>query len=427
MKKWLLCFIILVLFVFIGCGEEEISINFNDSDNFKTLNKVLYPNNEYISYSNLSDTDEIYYGHFNYLNDFMNVTSKKLLNNFNNNIYSPISLFMALCMLTEGATLETKDELLSLLSSNEKQIEDLRIDMNLVYNHNYYSNKHGLSKISNSIWIRKDKSINNNYLSVLESSYNANAYETIFDDEGKSNIVDWINGNTNNLLKLEKENFNIDPNTALMLINTVYFDNKWENEFDKLDNFSDIFYGFNANGIENHKNVEYMNHVFDSIYYETDNCEIFIDYFKNENMIKIIFPKENSSIYECLNSDILTTDIVKKGNPVELDLSIPKFKTNSSFILNDTLVELGVSKIFSSEAELDNIANGLYVSCVKQDAGIILNEEGVKAAASTNIFVNESCGPTIQRKVTLNRPFIYIIYDSHNVPLFIGTVNDPIY
>ena len=53
-----------------------------------------------------------------------------------------------------------------------------------------------------------------------------------------------------------------------------------------------------------------------------------------------------------------------------------------------------------------------------------LDENGTKAAAVTAV-VNEaaSAAPTEVHRVVLDRPFVYMIVDTHaNLPLFLGTV-----
>lgn len=422
MKKWLIVMMLLFTFLLTGCTKKIKELDFKQTKNFQTLNEVTYPDQQYLSYYDIDGG--IVASDFNYLQKFANDTSKLLFVNSENYIYSPMSLYMALGMLAQGAEGQTLDELLLLLQGNTiKTLDDINIDMNNIYNHNYYSNKDGMARMANSIWINKTFSVKNDFLEDLRTNYYAEVYHTNFNDEGKENIAEWINHYTENLLNIKKDNYPISENTALMLINTVYFDNKWEEEFKTKDNFFDSFYG------DNITNVEYMKHTNGSTYFEYENCEIFYDYFKNNNCIKFIFPKENSSVEECLNSDMIGKILnYEDGVNVELTLSIPKFKTNSSYTLNDVLSNLGLNSIFNDGANFSKISNNdLYVSFVKQDAGIILNEEGVKAAAVTGIGMVESAAPGENISIILNRPFIYVITDSHNVPLFVGVVNNPTY
>ena len=64
------------------------------------------------------------------------------------------------------------------------------------------------------------------------------------------------------------------------------------------------------------------------------------------------------------------------------------------------------------------------VSSVMQAARVKIDEEGVEAAAYTEISVNDSAPMELPSVVemNLNRPFLFAIFDGNDVPLFIGTV-----
>ena len=53
-----------------------------------------------------------------------------------------------------------------------------------------------------------------------------------------------------------------------------------------------------------------------------------------------------------------------------------------------------------------------------------LDENGTKAAAVTAVVNEAACAaPTEVHRVVLDRPFVYMIVDTHaNLPLFLGTV-----
>ena len=424
MKKWFLLVLFIFIFLFTGCSNSMDEKRFNDTKNFKTLNEVTFPTKDFKNY-NYNDFDQET-RNLAYLNNFMNITSKELFIEEENYIYSPISLYMALSMLVQGANGQTKEELLNLLKGDTNiTLETVNKHNKAIYNHNHYKNNKGQLKIANSIWIKNDFSVKEQFLNNLSENYYANAYSTNFDDEGKQNIADWINHYTNDLLNIKKDNYPITNDTVLMLINTIYFNNKWQEEFNKSNNYKDTFYG------EKETNVEYMKHVYETTYYETEKYEAFYDYFENKNKIKYIFPKENSSVLECLNDNVLYDEQSEKNSIyVEMTLSVPKFKTTSKYKLNDTLKKLGLNNMFDKkQADFSNISDEeLYVSFVQQDAGIILSEEGVKATAVTSIGINKESAiePVVTvKEIILNRPFIYVISDAYGVPLFVGVVSNP--
>ena len=66
----------------------------------------------------------------------------------------------------------------------------------------------------------------------------------------------------------------------------------------------------------------------------------------------------------------------------------------------------------------------LYVSAVLHKTYLSLDENGTKAAAVTAVVTDAaSAEPPQVYRVVLDRPFVYMIVDTHaNLPLFLGTV-----
>lgn len=406
MKKYLIILIAFLTLTLSACAENEFSeISFEDTKNFKTLGKVIYPNKEYI-YGEPFDVTNI--------NQFSNKVISLLFTGEENYVFSPISLYMALSMLSEGASGESLEEMKALLGEND--LEKLSEQMKKVYEHNYYYNDYGSLRMANSIWINNDFSVKDAFIKKVQDKYYCESYHTSFDNEGKENIIKWINNYTNDLLKLTKDNYQINDNLLMLLLNTIYFDNKWETEFKKKDTYEDTF---NTN-----LTATYMKHKVDSYYYSGTNYEIITDSFKNDNKIKFILPNEGVDVKECLTYDVLFKE--NKLSRINVNLSIPKFNYKNSYNLSEVLQSLGLNKMFLSSSDFSNIANeSLFISEIKQDVAIELSEQGVKAAAVTSIGVKNSLGPEESVNIILNRPFIYIIYDNLNVPLFIGIIQNP--
>ena len=192
------------------------------------------------------------------------------------------------------------------------------------------------------------------------------------------------------------------------------FNNKWKYEFKKENIKEGLF-----NNIDN---VTYLNHVISSKYYRNEICEVTYDYYHNDNKIMYILPRNN--IKEVLDSNIF--ELINKGNMMEVNLTVPKFDVKSSFDLIEALKNLGVNEIFNQNTKDIKSIKGtdVFVSTIKQDARIVLDEEGTKAAAVTIVGEAETAiDPTSRINFKLDRPFIYVILDSKDVPLFIGTIN----
>ena len=91
------------------------------------------------------------------------------------------------------------------------------------------------------------------------------------------------------------------------------------------------------------------------------------------------------------------------------------------------LKEMGMKKAFQVNAELDGIAilKPLFMSFVKHDTYVEVNEEGTEAAAVTTIGVGTtSVGPP-ETYFVADRPFLFAIREkSTGVILFIGKMGN---
>ena len=340
-----------------------------------------------------------------------------LFNGEKNEIFSPISLYFALAMLDAGASdEEIIAELDQLMGAS---VEDVMPLMKKVYENNHYSNDRGRCYLANSIWVRPELNIEPQYYTMLSEYFNAESYLANFaSNETKKKIVDWINYYTEDLLQLTPENYDIDDGLALMLLNTIYFNNSWLEEFGKP--FDKTFYAKDGS-----YTTKFMYHKVHTTYKFTSSYTAVSDAFANGNRIYYFMPTENGSLTELFNSsfDELTKDL--KSSDVKL--TVPLFKTMAEYDLINPLKNMGYTKMFDACNGYQGITQNLYIDIIKQNAGIILSEKGVEAAAVTQIGgkVTSVAPPMQEIIITLDHPFFYLILDSNNIPLFMGVTTKP--
>ena len=112
----------------------------------------------------------------------------------------------------------------------------------------------------------------------------------------------------------------------------------------------------------------------------------------------------------------------------EVVWKIPKFDYAAEAELSQTLQAMGISAAF--DPALANFAGlleekaemPLWVNGVRQQARISINEDGVEAAAYTQIDVAGSPMPEGRADMILDRPFLYYI-SAEGALLFVGIVN----
>lgn len=117
---------------------------------------------------------------------------------------------------------------------------------------------------------------------------------------------------------------------------------------------------------------------------------------------------------------ILITGTMRKR---EVNIRLPRFTLDLSPPLTGLMWTLGIKDIFSpTEADLSEIAPGLFVTDMVHRALIQVDEKGSIASASTVTLV-ERIGNIDDNYFEANRPFIFMVMDKQSgAVLFIGRV-----
>ncbi|MFL8888765.1 serpin family protein [Helcococcus kunzii] len=351
---------------------------------------------------------------------FLDLESKE------NQLYSPLNIYIAYSMLTETTEGNSREQLFTLLGQND--IEKLRKDVSALWRSNYIPGDDISLEMHNSIWLLEGRRYNKEVLDTISKKYYASTFSGKFGTKKYDNMMaDWINSNTNNTFEKSLKNFETNENTVLSLISTIYLKDEWTEVFEKSDNDKKIF-----NTPNGEKEFEFMNKQFENGYFSADNSDGISLELKNTNSKFWAFlPKEGKTPKDILESDDISKIINSKeeSEGILVNLSIPKFDINSQINLVEKTKELGVTDIFNPKtADFSELTNSKpFVSDIKHEARTLINEEGLEAAAYTIILKDESKQET-QKEIDLvfNRPFVIVITGKDNVPLFTGIVNEPI-
>ena len=113
----------------------------------------------------------------------------------------------------------------------------------------------------------------------------------------------------------------------------------------------------------------------------------------------------------------------------QVTASIPKFDFGVENGLKELLIALGAANALDPElADFSNMADdGLFISSARQLARISIDEDGVEAAAYTEISMDATSAIVDEpRPVELifDRPFLFFI-EYQGVILFTGVVQNP--
>ncbi|CAG5093853.1 Similar to SERPINI1: Neuroserpin (Gallus gallus) [Cotesia congregata] len=322
-----------------------------------------------------------------------------------NFICSPVSVSMVLSMVTYGARGNTEKELRNALrlsdddQVNKNGFQSLVDTLNAV--------KKVELRLANKIYFNVGFDVKTEFKELTEKTFRSVSEVIDFGKSAKAagTINAWCEEKTNNRIKdfdpelTEPMPFYVDENTTKqvpMMYRKAHY------------NFGHIP-EFEATYVE--------------LPYESTDSSDSISMF-------IILPTEMNGLKACERHlhEINFKDLHRDRARIEVELRLPKFKIESEFQLQDTLVKMGVKEIFENSADFGNITDSerLKVSKVIQKAFIEVNEEGSEAAAVTALIAVQYCLILDTPSITVDKPFICaIVATDTGMQLFNARINDP--
>lgn len=329
-----------------------------------------------------------------------------------NVVVSPYSAAVALSMLAEGAEGQTKAEFNMALGNILYKAEDLG------------SNDTVIVKSANSLWLDDNFSPRNRYVSLLEKDFDAFIdVENFASPVAMQAINNWCSEHTNG--KITEIVDRLDPSTVMVLVNALYFNASWENEFDPALTSEQTFYGASSES-----KVKLMCTKGYYMYAENKGFQIIqLPYEGLKYAMYVVLPPEGSDINKLISKmdasayhaamDMLSQQQVR--------LWLPRFKVETSMILNKPLQDMGIKSAFTSAADFSGIAEmgPLVLDQVKQKCYIDVTEKGTEAAAVTSAQIRlTSVRPPAKLPIMrVDRPFVFVIADAENKNiLFVGKI-----
>jgi serpin B len=245
-------------------------------------------------------------------------------------------------------------------------------------------------------------------------------------------INEWVKTQTHDKIpKLLSEP--LDPLTRLVLLNAVYFKGIWSTKFLKNETKEEIFLNRGVNEVK--KEMMKRNGKFNYTEIESLNSKLLeLPYSGDDLSLYILLPNEKqgfSQLKNNLKDFAVIENSIRNLRESEVHVTIPKFKIEAEYELKEQLSQLGMSQVFTREADLSGIdgKRDLEVSKVIHKAVVEVNEEGSEAAAATAIIVIAYNMAPDPRKPTFyefkaDHPFMFFIRDNRNgMILFVGQIN----
>ena len=331
----------------VACGPNEVKGN--------NLMEKIEPN----KISGLEDLGE----HNSKMTDF----AVRLFNACNedgkNTLISPISVYSALAMTTNGADAGTLEQM-------EKVLGMTAEEMNL-YFYSYMNKlpqteKYKLS-LANSIWFTDDDrfTVNKDFLQINGDYYGSDIYKAPFSTETLNNINEWVKNKTDGMIpKILEE---ISDGAVMYLVNALAFNAEWAEIFDEDHVREGVFTDENGN----EQNVEFM-YGKDHVYYEDEYATGFMKYYVDcKYGFVALIPNEGVSVADyvkTLNGESLNNML---NNPVHTTVytSIPKFETEYDVQMGGKLAKMGMPDAFNeynADLNFDGELNSVDSNLIKR-------------------------------------------------------------
>ena len=338
-------------------------------------------------------------------------------------IISPLSVATALALLAQGC--------------NGNTFEELRKGLHLTGDKATIANEFAKHKellqksigqstfsIVNQIYVHFDEQINKNFKEVAVQEFASGIDSLDFGkpDDCAQTINRFVEEHTN-----EKIKDLIKPaqliRAVIVGVNAIYFNGNWKYPFEKERTTEGRFYI----GEDRTISVEYM-YVFNQFYTANlkglDATALELKYKKSDLSFVIVLPNSRTGL-STLESKLKNYDLTKiydKMVKSEVKVTIPKFKVEFAIKLNDVLKKMGMSEMFTPQADLSGLLDSkgqLYISNVVHKTFIDVNEFGTEAAAAVEYDAYRSWPKPV---FCADHSFVYFIVDTTQMtPIFIGS------
>ena len=357
------------------------------------------------------------------LRQFGDETAAVVFTGERNEVYSPVSLYVALGMLTELADDETKQQVMDLLGVSDS--ETIRQWTKALWQQLYHDEQDSALWLGNAAFLNENMAFHKEPLDVLAEDYYASSYQVPMGSKAADKaIAAWLNRQTNDLLADDTKAIETKESDLLRLYNTIYYKAAWQAAFFEGATKQDIFTV--ADGTEQRTDFMHIS-IEGAPVARGEGYRCASLYLKDGGEMTFYLPDEGVTVEELLQRENLLGELLPVDEwVVQVNWSVPKFDLHDSLKLNDALQVLGVTDAFDvSKADFAPLTEQpAYVESVNQAARVRIDEEGVEAAAYTEVDTNAAAAPPQEmpeEEMNLNRPFAFAIWKD-GAPLFIGAV-----
>lgn len=360
-----------------------------------------------------------------------------------NFVCSPLSLQYALAMTANGASGQTRQEIIDFLGYGEEDIDALNEYSKTLLEQLPAVDLDVTLKVTDALLVNDKFPLLPSFKEIVENNYYAAVDNMDFSDPEQvaARINEWASRNTDGFIDNILSASEISEDAVAYIMNALYFKAKWAGgEYDPMFESKatkpDDFHLSDGSTIK----VDMMRNMRWHQYAEMDGYKVLaIPYAGYKYYMYILLPDENdiNGLIEKLKTTSWSDILSKMKSDAEVYIRIPKFEIENKYNLNDALQALGVTRPFQSGmAEFDMMFQPkqpkyyYWIEKVIQKARIKVSEKGTEAGAVTIVEMDgvaEAPGDE-PKKVYFyaDHPFVFVIGEkTSGTILFEGVCTRP--
>lgn len=295
--------------------------------------------------------------------------------------------------------------------------------------------------VVNRLWGHHDYEFVPAYLELVEQYYGAGIERVDFEADpnaAREAINAWVEDQTRERIQDLLPEGALDEDTRMVLVNAIYFLASWQEAFAEDETRSESFRRLDGSSVEAsmmQRSARFEAHV------DEHSVAVSIPYLGGEVSLIALMPAQFEMDFENWQGELdrARFDAIVAGlSAQQVELSFPRFTSDSGFRLAALLREMGMPEAFSpTEANFERMSGvgpgvmgrSLYIDEVFHKTFIELDEAGTEAAAATAVVMMRLTAMPVEEEALVlrfDRPFIYAIYDHPTDSiLFLGRLLDP--
>lgn len=348
-----------------------------------------------------------------------------------NVIVSPLSVSQALTMTYNGARGSTKTAMARTLGIGAIDVSPLNASNRQLLEALRKADPNARLEIANALWLREGLAINPEFVALNKNYYGADVRNLDFagDPERATEIINaWVSRNTQG--KIPSIVDGLEPDTALVLTDAVYFKGGWSDVFDPHASKPHPFFGPDGKSAT----TPMMEQDGFYSYLETNDFQgIRLPYGNGQFAMYVFLPRPKNGLGKLLKSldESHWTEWISKFASSHGVIVLPKFELRYGEKLNAALKAMGMVAAFDPEkADFSGITpSQVHISDVEHKTYVKVDEQGTEAAASTAVVMRlDAAIGSLETpfNMIVDHPFVFAIAErGAGAILFVGTVVDP--